>query len=198
MRFSSWQAPEPSKLPRLARLVLSRVIVDWRGDFPNASLFDRPVNNARGKKVALGSAEQPVPSYRTHFPKFFRRATGTLKPNPTCEMWHSDVQFLIEKSYPFDARPTMSTTNSDARINFRLNSELKKTIEDAAAELGQSISDFAISTLVQAARKVLHDQQVTRLSERDRQVFAAMLDDESRKPNDSLVNAVKRYKKQVG
>jgi len=97
-----------------------------------------------------------------------------------------------------DARLTMSTTNSDARINFRLNSELKKTIEDAAAELGQSISDFAISTLVQAARKVLHDQQVTRLSERDRQVFAAMLDDESRKPNDSLVNAAKRYKKQVG
>jgi uncharacterized protein (DUF1778 family) len=179
-------------------LVLSRVIVDWLGDFPNASLFDRPVNNARGKKVALGIAEQPVPIYRTHFPKFFRRATGTLKPNPTCEMWHSDVQCLIEKSYPFDARPTMSTTNSDARINFRLNSELKKTIEDAAAELGQSISDFAISTLVQAARKVLHDQQVTRLSERDRQVFAAMLDDESIKPNDSLVNAAKRYKKQVG
>jgi hypothetical protein len=25
-----------------------------------------------------------------------------------------------------------------------------------------------------------------------------MLDDESRKPNDSLVNAAKRYKKQVG
>lgn len=74
-------------------------------------------------------------------------------------------------------RPIMATTNSDARINFRLNSDLKKTIEDAAAEMGQSISDFAISTLVQAARKVLQDQHVTRLSERDRQVFAALLDD---------------------
>jgi uncharacterized protein (DUF1778 family) len=92
----------------------------------------------------------------------------------------------------------MPTKNSDARINFRLSSDLKKTIEDAAAELGQSISDFAISTLTQAARKVLHDQQVTRLSERDRKVFSAMLDKESSKPNAALVKAAKRYKKQVG
>ena len=92
----------------------------------------------------------------------------------------------------------MPTTNSDARINFRLSLELKKTIEDAAAEMGQSISDFAISNLVHAARKILHEQQVTRLSERDRQVFAARLDDESSKPNEALVKAARRYKKQVG
>jgi uncharacterized protein (DUF1778 family) len=92
----------------------------------------------------------------------------------------------------------MAPKNSDARINFRLSSDLKKTIADAAAEMGQSIRDFAISTLVQAARKVLRDRQVTRLSERDRQLFAAMLDDESSKPNDALVKAAKRYKKQVG
>lgn len=92
----------------------------------------------------------------------------------------------------------MTTSNSDARINFRLSSDLKKTIEDAAAEMGQSVSDFAISTLAQTARKILHDQQVTRLSERDRQLFVALLDDEASKPNDALVKAAKRYKKQVG
>ena len=92
----------------------------------------------------------------------------------------------------------MPTTNSDARINFRLSSELKQTIEDAAAEMGQSVSDFAISTLVQTARKILHEQQVTRLSERDRKVFAAMLDEESSRPNAALVRAAKRFKKQVG
>ncbi len=68
----------------------------------------------------------------------------------------------------------------------------------AAAEMGQSISDFAISTLVQAAGKILHDQQVTRVSERDRQHFVAILDDQSSKPNDALMTAAKRYKKQVG
>ncbi len=89
-------------------------------------------------------------------------------------------------------------TSDEARINFRLSSNLKKTIEDAAAEMGQSVSDFAISTLVHTARKILHEQQMTRLSEQDRKRFVAMLDDESSKPNDALVKAAKRYKKQVG
>ncbi len=92
----------------------------------------------------------------------------------------------------------MTTTSSDARINFRLSSDLKQTIEDAAAQMGQSVSDFAISTLVQAARQVLNEQQVTRLSERDRKVFAALLEDESSKPNAALIKAAKRFKKQGG
>ncbi|MBL8812927.1 MAG: DUF1778 domain-containing protein [Planctomycetaceae bacterium] len=92
----------------------------------------------------------------------------------------------------------MSTAKSEARINFRLTVAQKKAIEDAATELGQSISDFAISTLVQAARKVLNDQQVTRLSERDRKFFAAIIDDETEKPNEALSKAARRYRKQVG
>ena len=92
----------------------------------------------------------------------------------------------------------MSRAKSDTRINFRLSGELKKTIEDAAAQMGQTVSDFAVSTLVQASRKILNDQQVTRLSDRDRALFVKMLDDESTKPNEALVRAAKRYKKQVG
>jgi uncharacterized protein (DUF1778 family) len=86
----------------------------------------------------------------------------------------------------------------DARINFRLSGELKKTIADAAAEMGQSISDFAVSTLVQAARQILRDQEVTRLSERDRRRFVEVLDDTSSSPNKALLAAAKRYKEQVG
>ena len=47
MRFSSWRVQVPPKLDQLPRSLLSRAVVNWRGDFPNASLFDRPVNNAR-------------------------------------------------------------------------------------------------------------------------------------------------------
>ncbi len=50
MRFSVWPAEVPYKLPRLANWVLSRAVVNRRGDFPNGFLFDRPVNNARGEK----------------------------------------------------------------------------------------------------------------------------------------------------
>lgn len=91
----------------------------------------------------------------------------------------------------------MAATNK-ARISFRLSDELKKTIEDAAAELGQSISDFAISTLTQAARQVLRDHEITRLSARDRRRFAAMLDDAASKPNKALTRAARQYKQQVG
>jgi uncharacterized protein (DUF1778 family) len=92
----------------------------------------------------------------------------------------------------------MASVNSDARLNFRLTGELKKTIEDAAAEMGQTVSDFAISTLVQASRRVLQEQQATRLTERDRRRVMEMLDQESTKPNAALLKAAKRYKKQVG
>jgi uncharacterized protein (DUF1778 family) len=92
----------------------------------------------------------------------------------------------------------VSEATNDARLNFRINGELKKTIEDAAAQMGQTVSDFAVSTLIQASRKILMDEQVTRLTDRDRQLFAKILDDESTKPNAALVKAAKRYKKQVG
>lgn len=92
----------------------------------------------------------------------------------------------------------VSEATNDARLNFRINGELKKTIEDAAAQMGQTVSDFAVSTLIQASRKILMDEQVTRLTDRDRQLFAKMLDDESTKPNAALVKAAKQYKKQVG
>ena len=86
---------------------------------------------------------------------------------------------------------------SDARLNFRLTTELKRIIEDAAAHTGQTVSDFAISTLVQASRRILHEQQVTRLSERDRQLFVEMLDNDSAKPNAALTRSAQLYKKEV-
>jgi uncharacterized protein (DUF1778 family) len=91
----------------------------------------------------------------------------------------------------------MSQTKNDARLNFRLSSELKKTIEDAAARTGQTVSDFAISTLVQASRRILHEEQVTKLSDRDRQRLVEILDDPTTRPNAALVAAAKKYKKLV-
>jgi uncharacterized protein (DUF1778 family) len=63
--------------------------------------------------------------------------------------------------------------------------------------LGQTVSDFAVSTLVQTARRVLHDENVTKLSKRDRDTFLAIIDDTSTRPNKALRDAVKRYKKRV-
>lgn len=87
---------------------------------------------------------------------------------------------------------------SDARLNFRLPPDMKVVIEEAAATLGQSVSDFAVSTLLQTARSVLRQQAVTELSNRDRDRFIALLDDAERKPNKALTEAARRYKKHLG
>jgi uncharacterized protein (DUF1778 family) len=87
---------------------------------------------------------------------------------------------------------------SDARINVRLPSELKDVIEAAAAQLGQSLSDYAVSTLVRNAHSVLHEHNVTVLSDRDRDLFVALLDDAGARPNKALKDAAKRYRKHFG
>lgn len=91
-----------------------------------------------------------------------------------------------------------TSTRSDSRINVRISSELKHTIENAAAALGQSVSEFTISTVVREARHVLQESEITRLSNRDRDIFLKILDDADRKPNAALKAAANRYRKQRG
>jgi uncharacterized protein (DUF1778 family) len=91
-----------------------------------------------------------------------------------------------------------NAANSDARINFRLSSELKETIEEAAALTGQTVSDFAISALLVHARRVIQEHDQTVLTNRDRDRFIALLDQKSAKPNKALAAAARQYKKQLG
>jgi uncharacterized protein (DUF1778 family) len=92
----------------------------------------------------------------------------------------------------------MATGTREARLNFRLPLDLKEVIEEAAASLGQSVSDFAVSTLVRQARSVIDQRNVTVLSGRDRDRFIALLDATDARPNAALAKAAKRYKKQIG
>ncbi|HEY7157850.1 MAG TPA: DUF1778 domain-containing protein [Gemmataceae bacterium] len=85
---------------------------------------------------------------------------------------------------------------NDARLDFRLNHQLKELIDRAASLLGQSVSDFAISTIVEKARRIVQESSTTVLSDRDRDIFLAMLDSDAR-PNKTLKRAAKRYKDSV-
>lgn len=91
-----------------------------------------------------------------------------------------------------------AVSRNDARINVRLPSELKQTIEEAASALGQSVSEFAIATVVREARQVLHDAKTTRLSSRDRDRFLKALDAVDSRPNAALKAAARRYGKLRG
>jgi len=93
----------------------------------------------------------------------------------------------------------MSTNStSDARLNFRLPKELKTVIEQAASYVGQSVSEFAVSTLVRSAHDVIEQHDRTELSKKDRDTFLAMLDDMDAGPNADLARAAEKYKQEMG
>ena len=99
---------------------------------------------------------------------------------------------------PLRENRPMADSKHIARLNFRLSADLKQTIEEAAAELGQTVSDFAVGTLVQTARKVIHERNATILSQRDREALLRILDDNSAKPNKALSGAARNYKRKIG
>jgi uncharacterized protein (DUF1778 family) len=86
---------------------------------------------------------------------------------------------------------------NDARVDFRLPSQAKAVIEEAAALTGQSLSDFAVSTLLERANELLHQNRTRVLSDRDARVFLKMLDS-NEEPNAALRKAADWYKEQYG
>jgi uncharacterized protein (DUF1778 family) len=89
----------------------------------------------------------------------------------------------------------MSAT-SYVRLNVQLAPEQKELIEEAAARLGKSASDFAVSTLVREARHVIQEDSVTHLTDRDRDLFIGLLDADA-EPNESLKAAARQYEQEV-
>lgn len=83
-----------------------------------------------------------------------------------------------------------------ARFNFRLPSAIKDRIEQAAVVSGLTVTDFAISALTDLADEVLEKERSRNLSSRDRDIFLAMLTNET-EPNGALQNATAEYKRRV-
>ena len=89
---------------------------------------------------------------------------------------------------------TLKTTKREARIDFRLSREHKRMIEQAATAAGQSVSDFAVTALVRAARETMDQATVTRLSQRDRDTFLKLIASDA-EPNEALKAAARQYRR---
>ena len=87
--------------------------------------------------------------------------------------------------------------NNPGRLNVRLATDQKDLIERAAASLGQTVSDFVISSLIRTAHETMQSHVATTISIRDQEAFLAMLDDTS-PPNEALRKAAARYKASRG
>jgi uncharacterized protein (DUF1778 family) len=82
---------------------------------------------------------------------------------------------------------------ASARLDFRIRPENKELIEQAADLLGMTVTEFADTRLVQIARQVIAEHNITRLTNRDRDVFLAMLE-ANRAPSAALRKAFREVK----
>ena len=83
-------------------------------------------------------------------------------------------------------------TKRNERLDFRLSSENKRLIEQAASLSEQTVSDFVLSVTLPIAKEKLAESHVTKLSKRDRDLFLALLEDDS-EPNEVLQRGAKKY-----
>ena len=93
-------------------------------------------------------------------------------------------------------KKTQRSVQRAARLEFRLSREAKEKIEKAALASGQSVSDFAASTLLREAGEVLASHNVTTLSDRDRDIFLQLLDNPPA-PSQALARAAADYKRRA-
>ena len=90
-----------------------------------------------------------------------------------------------------------SIVENDVSLDVHLPSGLKAVVEQAATHLGQTVSEFAAAALVRTAYDVIQQHERTQLSNRDRDVFLALLEDADAEPNDALQAAADHYKRQM-
>ena len=79
-----------------------------------------------------------------------------------------------------------------ARLAVRLSDEHKARIERAAATTGQTLNSFASSGLLRISDEILEKEEVRRLTDRDRDIFLALLEADG-EPNEALKAAAKEY-----
>jgi uncharacterized protein (DUF1778 family) len=82
-----------------------------------------------------------------------------------------------------------------ARLSCRVDPRIKQRAEEAAALLGQSMTDFTEAALKEKAEAVLEQVHKIQLSERDFQRFVAAVN-APKPPTKELVAAMQEYERQ--
>lgn len=88
---------------------------------------------------------------------------------------------------------TETSSSELARMHFRLPQEIKEVIERAAVLSGLNLTEFAVNALLKTANAVIEEHQLRTLTDRDRDLFLALLDREEG-PNEALRKAAEDYK----
>ena len=92
--------------------------------------------------------------------------------------------------------PTLQQKKPKTRMDFRLDPDAKEAIVQAAHLTGKSLSEFAVSSLVQSAQKVLEKHQTVKFSNRDFDAFLEAIEADA-EPSAALKLAAERYRKRL-
>jgi uncharacterized protein (DUF1778 family) len=82
------------------------------------------------------------------------------------------------------------------RLDARVTKEEKRVIERAATLRGISVTDLMRTSITDAATKIIQENEILNLSERERQSFVQTLMNPPG-PNETAVAAALRYRREV-
>ena len=86
--------------------------------------------------------------------------------------------------------PSTIPRTESARINLRTSPEAKALIERAAAIMGSTVSSFMLQNAYEAARRLVAEQEVLTLSDRDRDAFLNALENPP-EPTQALIDLIR-------
>ena len=89
-------------------------------------------------------------------------------------------------------KPKSAKTTKQARLGLRLSEEHKERIERAAAMVGQTVNSYATAELLRRAEEILEKEEFRRLSNRDRDIFLALLEADP-EPTEAAKEAAARF-----
>jgi uncharacterized protein (DUF1778 family)/predicted GNAT family N-acyltransferase len=92
----------------------------------------------------------------------------------------------------------MATGARNERIDLRVESEQKKLIERAAVLSGQTVSTFMLGSAIRQAQEVIRNAEVIDLTNRERDLLLAALDDTGAQPNAALLRSAERSRALIG
>ena len=86
--------------------------------------------------------------------------------------------------------PAATPKTESARINLRTSPEAKALIERAAAIMGSTVSSFMLQNAYEAASRLIAQQEIFTLSNRDRDVFLNALEN-PQEPTQALIDLLR-------
>lgn len=96
-----------------------------------------------------------------------------------------------------DTLDTREDRQKSERVAVRLTPAVKRALERGAEVSGRSLSDFVVDSAYRAAQRAIEDHERLHLSDQDRKVFLAALDNPP-EPNQALRRAAQRHRRLTG